>query len=188
MISRFVFIVAILFAGHAQADKVLVRDRALFRIERDVFFKEAFLIWTKEWQGLQCAGRRSLVLRALDLEGQDFRGINDLLAALENRSATSIERQSIERLVRLVKLMLYVQSQPTSKGDKEWPRSLLCVKEGVKVTQNLELFVRAENFLRERFRGQQQNSERNRSTNDDMIRAKAFIDSVLRGQSHEIFL
>lgn len=187
MISRLVLIAAILIANSAAANKVLVRDRALFRVEREVFFKEAFLIWAKEWQGLQCASRRSLVMRALDLEGQDFRGIGDLLNALENRSATSIERQSIERLVRLVKFMLYVQSQPTNKNEKEWPRSLRCVKDNSKITQNLELFGRAENFLRERFRTEE-DAERKRTSNDDMIRAKAFIDSVLRGQSHEIFL
>lgn len=164
-----------------------MRDRALFRIERQVFFKEAFLIWVKEWQDLQCASRRSLVLRSLDLDGQEFRGVNDLLGALETRSATSIERQSIERLVRLVKFMLYVQSQPSNKNEKDWPRSLRCVRENSKITQNLELFGRAENFLRERFRTED-DSERKRTSNDDMIRAKAFIDSVLRGQSHEIFL
>lgn len=168
-------------------EKLLVRDRALFRIEREVFFKSAFLEWAKDWQSVACSGRRSLLLRSLDFPVEDFRSVESFFNALETRSATALERQNLERLVKLVKFIVYMQGQPESKQEFKWPRAFTCLSSEMKKSANVILLAKAENLLRVRFRNDDPTKER-RLNNDDLNRAKAFVESILRGLSHELYL
>lgn len=172
--------------------QVIVKDRALFRIERKVFFQEAFLGWMKQWNKLSCATNRSWLLRGIGLEAQDFRGVSELLTSLESRQPTTKERQVLERQIKLVKFVLFVQNQKTPSKEKlSWPRGLNCVlgDKKSKVADELKLVAEAENFLRERFTSdKEEGEEARRASDDEFNRTRAYLDSVLRGQNHEIFL
>ena len=163
--------------------KLLVSDRALFRIEKDVFFKEAFYIWINEWSRLECIERRSLLLGSFDLSVSEIRSASKLIELLESRSPTSIEKQSLEKMVKFVKFMLYVQSQSLTIG---MPQNFSCVGQ---LTENLKLVGKAEAFLRSRFRENEANNNGKRNSwREDLNRARTFVDSVVRGMSHEIYL
>ena len=165
--------------GQSQNFKLVVSDRAIFRIEKDVFFKEALLLWVKEWSGLECVGRRSLMLQASNLNLSEMKSIPKLLDLLENRSPTTVEKQTLEKLVKFIKFMLYVRTQAQELSP---PKSFSCIE---KMSENLALVARSEAFLLQRFR--ESSSERT-SWRETVSRAQAFIDSVVRGLTHEIFL
>lgn len=162
---------------------MLVRDRALFRIERQVFFQEAFVNWMKHWRHFECSGRRLLLLNSLELQVEDFGAAIDILRALETRAPTANERQLLDRLVRLVKFTLYVQTQEGVEKNT-WPASLNCVPTKERKTESVQRFKNAEEFLSERFRTE----GKRRMERDDIARARSFVESVIRGQTHELFL
>ncbi|MFX3675843.1 MAG: hypothetical protein ACN6I6_02305 [bacterium] len=170
----------LLLSGQAFGQKVLVSDRALFRVDKQVFFEEGFSQWIKEWRNLECVTNRSMLLRALGVEESLFKDLPNYLKASQTRSLTPSEKQSMEKVVKLVKLMLFVQSQP-SANKTVVPDSFSCI--GKSKSPNIETFLKTETFLRSKFKS----SDRKRMR-DDISRAKTFIDSVSRATAHEIYL
>tara|TARA_R110000868_G_scaffold248282_22_gene504736 strand:- start:4192 stop:4734 length:543 start_codon:yes stop_codon:yes gene_type:complete len=171
----------LLILSQAFAQKVLVRDRALFRVDKQVFFEEGFSQWVSEWQELQCVSRRSMVFRALDVEPSLFKDIPDYFKASESRSLTPTEKASVEKVVKLVKFMLFVQTQDSSTNKTSLPAAFSCVKNTK--SPNIDAILKSELFLRGKFKSDDQKRMR-----DDISRAKTFIDSVSRATAHEIYL
>tara|TARA_R110000868_G_scaffold127493_6_gene335220 strand:+ start:22307 stop:22843 length:537 start_codon:yes stop_codon:yes gene_type:complete len=170
----------LLLCGQVFGQKVLVSDRALFRVDKQVFFEEGFGQWIKEWHRLECVTKRSMLLRALDVEENLFKDLPSYLKASQSRALTPSEKQSIEKVVKLVKLMLFVQSQP-SANKTTVPDSFSCI--GKSKSPNIEAFLQTESFLRSKFKS----TDRKRMR-DDISRAKTFIDSVSRATPHETYL
>src|SRR5690606_19260192 len=98
---------------------------------------------------------------------------------------TATERELVERMVRLVKFSRYVQTQEMTKEEEaQWPQSWRCLDGKQRTNENILILKRAENFLLERFR----EGEKNRRGREEIMRARSFIESVVRGQSHELFI
>src|SRR5690606_18755056 len=114
-----------------------------------------------------------------NLNLSEMKSIPKLLDLLENRSPTTVEKQTLEKLVKFIKFMLYVRTQAQELSP---PKSFSCIE---KMSENLALVARSEAFLLQRFR--ESSSERT-SWRETVSRAQAFIDSVVRGLTHEIFL
>ncbi|MBH48059.1 MAG: hypothetical protein CME71_07795 [Halobacteriovorax sp.] len=170
----------LLFCGQVFGQKVLVSDRALFRVDKQVFFEEGFSQWVKEWRRLECVTKRSMLLRALDVEENLFKDLPNYLQASQSRTLTPSEKLSIDKTVKLVKLMLFVQTQ--ASGTKAvLPETFSCI--GKTKSPNIDAFLQTEAFLRSKFKS----SDRKRMR-DDISRAKTFIDSVSRATAHEIYL
>ncbi len=163
--------------------KLLVRDRALFRVERQVFFQEAFVNWLTHWKSFECSRRGLLLLNSLELRTEDFAAAIDILRALEIRSPTQSERELLDRMVRMVKFTLYVQTQE-GVDKNTWPAALECVESKQRKSESVQRFKNAEEFLLERFRS----DGKRRMDRDDMLRARSFVESVIRSQTHELFL
>lgn len=185
MLRRWFLLSLIAVFALAVNAKLLVRDRALFRIEKQVIFQEGLEGWLKEWGTLKCVGRRSFLLNSLDLNSQDFETVIDILKAIDTRAPTATERELVERMVRLVKFSRYVQTQEMTKEEEtQWPQSWRCLDGKQRTNENILILKRAENFLLERFR----EGEKNRRGREEIMRARSFIESVVRGQSHELFI
>ncbi len=179
MVGRFALIFLLSFSCFSQ-ENLLVKDRALFRIEKQVFFQEAFVVWIKEWNRLKCVGRRSFLLRTLNLTAEDFLSMQETLTVADSRSLTSTEKESIEKAVTLVKFILYGQTQPMTT-QTVLPEVFSCLDK--LKSPNIDLILRAEALLRSKFKTQNKNNN-----NDDILRAKSFIESINKAKNHEIYL
>jgi len=179
VIGRFALIFLLSFSCFSQ-EKLLVKDRALFRIEKQVFFKEAFSVWLKDWSQLKCLGRSSFLLRSMGISSKDFQLMNETLDVAESRNLTESEKNSIERGITLVKFILYGQTQ-NIQADTKLPSSFSCLEN--KKSPPIELVVRAEVLLRNKFK-----SDATKRDKEDKKRAKAFIESINKAKNHEVYL
>tara|TARA_R110002049_G_scaffold46481_5_gene135063 strand:- start:270 stop:809 length:540 start_codon:yes stop_codon:yes gene_type:complete len=179
VLGRFALIFLLSFSCFSQ-EKLLVKDRALFRIDKQVFFKEAFVVWTKEWSRLQCVGNRSFLLRSLNLKPEDFKTVLDTLDVAERRSLTDSEKALVEKTISLVKFILYGQTQQVS-SEAQLPESFSCLDK-IK-SPNIDLILRAEVIIRSKFKDNSQKDNK-----DDLFRAKSFIESIDKSKNHEIYL
>lgn len=157
-----------------------MRDRALFRIDKQVFFEEGFNTWLVEWRALECVGKKSIFLNSLELQAKDMKSIPIILEASKTRTLVATEREKLERVVKMVQLMLFIQTQESSK-DASMPPSFQCLSNTR--SPNISLVIQAEIYLRTKFK-----SNDKKKFDSDIARAKSFIDSIIRTQSHEIYL
>lgn len=179
MIGRFALIFLFSLSCFSQ-EKLLLKDRALFRIDKQVFFKEAFGIWLEDWAKLGCLGRSSFLLRSMELSSKDFKLMSDTIEVAESRNLTESEKKSIEKGITLVKFILYGQSQ-NIQPDTKLPSSFGCLKN--KDTPSVDLVIRAEILLRNKFK-----SDSVKRDKEDQKRAKSFIESINKAKNHEVYL
>ena len=178
MLGRFALIFFISISCFSK-EKLLVKDRALFRIEKQVFFQEAFDTWLSDWNQLKCLGNSSFLLRTLNISANEFKQVTEIIDTADSRPLTEVEKASIEKVLVLVKFILYAQTQAIA--EVQLPRTFSCLND--KKVPTIELFILAEVLVRSKFKTTDLKKDK-----EDQRKAKSFIDSISKSKTHEVYL